>query len=53
MTHLDFHNLYIIHTSEASVSPSPVGDELHDLLVGAARVWHVAQGHHLPQQDPE
>ena len=30
-----------------------VGHQLHHLLVGAAGVRHVAQGHHLPQQDTE
>ena len=28
-----------------------VRHQLHDLLVAAAGVGHVAQGHHLPQQD--
>ena len=30
-----------------------VGHQLHHLLVGPAGVGHVAQGHHLPQQDTE
>ena len=35
------------------LQPPTVGDQLHHLLVGPAGVGHVAEGHHLPQQDAE
>ena len=35
------------------LQPASVGHQLHHLLVSPAWVGHVAQGHHLPQQDTE
>ena len=32
---------------------SSVCHKLHDLLVASPGVWHVAEGHYLPQKDPE
>ncbi len=32
---------------------SSIRHQLHDLLVAPARVGHVAQGHYLPQENPE
>ena len=40
-------------TVERGLESAAVGHELHDLLVAPAGVGHVAERHHLPQQDPK
>lgn len=40
-------------TVERGLEPAAVGHELHHLLVAPAGVGHVAERHHLPQQDPK